>query len=278
MVSKKLAMWVGIGFLIAVNLMALSVSASRRYYFTGPANIAISFTGPFQEIATRAIRFTSGIWHHYFYLVTVAQTNDRLEAALRGATQFRNQCMELALSNQRLRHLLNFKEKNPRPLLAAEVIGRDPSPWFKSVTIDKGTSEGVTAGAPVVMADGIVGMVTDASNHYAKVLLIIDQNSAVDVLLQENRARGVSKGASVDECRLDYVLRKYKIAAGDIVVSSGLDGVFPKGLRVGSVEKVVKRNAGVFQKVYVKPFVDFDKLEEVMVVLPRPADLRDVGR
>lgn len=278
MFSKKTAMVVGIGLLIAVNLMALSVSASRRYYFAGPANVAVSFTGPFQEIAAHAIRFASEIWHHYFYLVTVAQTNDRLEQALKGTAQFQNQCMELALSNQRLRHLLNFKVKSPRPLIAAEVIGRDPSPWFKSVTIDKGASEGVTRGAPVVMAEGIVGMVTDAANHFAKVLLIIDQNSAVDVLLQESRARGVSKGASINQCSLDYVLRKYDVTAGDRVVSSGLDGVFPKGLRVGAVEKVVKKNSGVFQEVYVRPFVDFEKLEEVMVLLPEPTDLRDVGR
>lgn len=271
-------MVVGVGLLIAVNLMALSVSASRRYYFAGPANVAVSFTGPFQEIAAHAIRFASEIWHHYFYLVAVARTNDRLEAALKGAAQYQNQCMELALSNQRLRYLLNFKEKNPRPLIAAEVIGRDPSPWFKSVTIDKGVSEGVARGAPVVMAEGVVGMVTDAANHYAKVLLIIDQNSAVDVLLQKNRARGVSKGASVDRCSLDYVLRKYEVDVGDAVISSGLDGVFPKGLRVGTVEKVIKKNAGVFQTVYIKPFVDFEKLEEVMVLLPRATDLRDVGR
>ncbi len=278
MVSKKTATVVGIGLLIAVNLMALSVSASRRYYFAGPANVAISFTGPFQEIAAHAIRFASDIWHHYFYIVSVARTNDRLEAALKGATQYQNQCMELALSNQRLRDLLNFKEGTPRSLLAAEVIGRDPSPWFKSITINKGLSEGIDRGAPVVMAGGVVGMVTDAANHYAKVLLIIDQNSAVDVLLQEERARGVSKGASVDRCRLDYVLRKYDVSVGDTVVSSGLDGVFPKGLRVGAVEKVMKRNAGVFQSIYIKPFVDFEKLEEVMVMLPLPEDLRNVGR
>jgi rod shape-determining protein MreC len=278
MVSKKTAMVVGIAFLIAVNLMALSVSASRRYYFAGPANVAISFTGPFQEIAAHAIRFASDIWHHYFYLVTVAATNERLEKALRGATRYQNQCMELALSNQRLRNLLDFKRESPRPLLAAEVIGRDPSPWFKSVTIDKGLSEGVAPGAPVVMGGGVVGMVTDAGNHYARVLLIIDQNSAVDVLLQEERARGVSRGASVDRCRLDYVLRKYEVEVGDAVISSGLDGVFPKGLRVGVVEKVSKLNAGVFQTIYITPFVDFEKLEEVMVVMPPPKDLRDVGR
>lgn len=270
-------MAVGVGFLIAVNLMALSVSASRRYYFVGPANIVISFAGPFQEIAARAIGFASDVWHHYFYLVAVAHTNDRLEAALKGATQYQNQCMELALSNQRLRRLLDFKEKSPRPLLAAEVVARDPSAWFKSVTIDKGRSEGVSKGLPVVMAGGVVGMVTDAANHYARVLLIIDQNSAVDVLLQEDRARGVSKGSAVDRCRLDYVLRKYDVEIGDVVVSSGLDGVFPKGLRVGKVEMVQKQNSGVFQDIYIKPFVDFEKLEEVMVLLPTPENHSDMG-
>ena len=128
----------------------------------------------------------------------------------------------------------------------------------------------MTKSSPVVVAEGIVGQVMDVSDRYAKVLLLIDQDSAVDALVQRSRARGVIKGDDEGRCTFQYVLRKDDIGVGDIVVSSGLDGVFPKGLRVGHVSEVVRRNAGLFQDVVITSFVDFEKLEEVLVVLTEP--------
>ena len=155
-------------------------------------------------------------------------------------------------------------------VLAAEVIGKDPSPWFKTVTIDKGSADGVARGLPVVISEGIAGLVTDVTYSYAKVLLIIDQNSAVDALIQRSRARGVIKGGFSKRCFLKYVLRKYDIGIGDVVVSSGLDGVFPKGLRIGYVSSVVKQKAGIFQEITVMPYINFEKLEEVLILLDPP--------
>jgi rod shape-determining protein MreC len=118
-----------------------------------------------------------------------------------------------------------------------------------------------------VVPKGIAGQVTEVSSHYSKVLLIIDPNSAVDALVQSDRARGIIKGDAAGRCLFKYVLRKNDIAVGDIVVSSGLDGVFPKGLAVGKVSSIFKPKAGIFQEVTVTPYVDFEKLEEVLVVL-----------
>jgi rod shape-determining protein MreC len=146
-------------------------------------------------------------------------------------------------------------------------VGRDPSPLFQTIIIDKGKTAGVEKSLPVVVAQGIVGQVIDASDRYAKVLLIIDQDSSVDALVQRSRGRGVIKGDGEGGCVFKYVLRKEDVSVGDIVVSSGLDGVFPKGLRVGQVSEVVRRNAGLFQNVVITSFVDFEKLEEVLVVL-----------
>ncbi len=277
MFSKNRLAVAGLLLLIALHLTILTVSGSRRYYFPGPANVITTFTGPFQEIVSKAIRFSRDIWYQYFFLVSVGQTNERLEAAMGECVASQNRCVELALSNSRLRSLLNFRQQQPDRLVAAEVIGKDPSAWYKSVVIDKGLSDGVSAGRPVLMAEGVVGMVTQAANHYATVLLVIDQNSAVDALIQSNRARGVVKGLSADTCRLLYVLRKHEVMEGDLVISSGLDGVFPKGLRIGSVMGVEKTNTGVFQAIQLRPFVNFEKLEEVMVLLSADADL-DAGR
>ena len=103
-------------------------------------------------------------------------------------------------------------------------------------------------------------------------MLIIDRNSAVDALIQSNRARGVIKGFSADHCILEYVLRKHEVKVGDIVISSGLDGVYPKGLRIGEVEAVSNSETDIFKRITVRPYVDFEQLEEVLIILNPPAE------
>jgi rod shape-determining protein MreC len=156
------------------------------------------------------------------------------------------------------------------PMLAAEVIGRDPSSWFKTIIVNKGMEDGVQEGVPVVVPEGVVGLVVEVASNYSKVLLIIDQNSAVDGLVQRTRSRGVIQGNPSGECIFKYVLRKHEVILGDTVVSSGMDGVFPKGLRIGRVSEIIKLNAGIFQEIIVTPYVDFEKLEEVLIIAQSP--------
>ncbi len=258
---------IGVIVLIAANIIALSVT-SRRHASFGSGRIALSFAAPFQKAVTRSIRFARGLWKHYFLTVSVAQESYKYKKALGLAQQQNNQLRELKLTNVRLRSLLDFQKTMTNQVLAAEAIGKDPSQWYKTIIIDKGKDEGVAKGMAVVVPEGIVGQVMDVSAHYSKVLLIIDPSSAVDALVQRARARGVVKGGSSSgQCLFKYVLRKHDVGVGDRVVSSGMDGVFPKGLAVGHVAGVIKRSSGIFQEVTVTPFVDFEKLEEVLVVL-----------
>jgi rod shape-determining protein MreC len=268
MFSKKMVVTIGVIILIAVNAVVLSLNA-RRYSTLGLGRIAVSFAAPFQELVTHTTRFSRDVWRDYFYLVGVARENHELRARLNQAAEKSNQWQETELANERLRSLLNFQKAITGQLVAAEVIGRDPSAWFKTLIIDKGRADGVIKGLPVVMPLGIAGQVIEVSNHYSKVMLIIDRNSAVDALVQRTRARGVVKGESADWCRLQYVLRKNDVRVGDTVVSSGLDGVFPKGLRIGRVADVQDQDAEIFHEIKVVPFVDFEKLEEVLVVVDR---------
>jgi rod shape-determining protein MreC len=269
MFSKKLVLIIGVIVLIAVNIIVLSVN-SRRYTSFGLERVAISFVSPFQELITRTIRFTKDIWQHYFALVTVARENQILRNELNQASENSNLWHETELANARLRNLLDFQKNITEQIVAAEVIGKDPSTWFKTVIIDKGKADGLTKGLPVVMPQGIAGQVIETANHYSKVMLIIDRNSAVDALVQRTRARGIIKGESTDQCRLDYVLRKKDVRIGDIIVSSGSDGVYPKGLRIGRVSEVIEHDADIFHEVFITPFVDFEKLEEVLVVIDVP--------
>ena len=262
-----MVMIVGVIVLIVVNIIALSLSSSRYSSHYGPGGIGISLIAPFQKIVTRSIGFAKDIWNHYFFLVIAAQQNDIYKKTLSKARERDNHYKELELSSIRLRNLLNFQKTMTKQVLAAEVIGKDPSPWFKTVIIDKGSNDGVENGMAVVIPEGIAGQVMDSSPRYSKVLLIIDQHSAVDALAQKNRARGIIKGWADGQCFFKYVLRKHDVTVGDRVVSSGLDGVFPKGLAVGRVASVVRPSSGIFQEVTVTPYVDFEKLEEVFVVL-----------
>lgn len=266
MFSKKTLLIVGAIVLIVVNITILYISGGRYRSF-GFGRVAIFFVAPMQEAVADSIRFARGIWGHYFYLVSVAKENDNLKKKLSLIVEKNIQHNEIELSNQRLRNLLNFKETTTSQILAAEVISVDPSSWFKAVIIDKGSLDGVERGLPVVIRQGIAGQVVNVSSRYSKVMLIIDRNSSVDALVQRTRARGIIKGEATGECLFKYVLRKNDVRVGDKIVASGLDGVFPKGLPVGDVKEVVRRNSGVFQEVRVVPYIDFEKLEEVLVIL-----------
>ncbi len=262
-------MIVGVVVLIVVNIIALSIS-SHRQPLQGHGRIAIYLIAPFQKTVTNSIRFVKGIWKHYFFLVTTAQENDRYRKALRKTRESANRCSELKLANDRLRDLIHFKKRIHSGVIAAEVIAKDPSPWFKAVIIDKGEKDSIKKGMAVVVSEGIVGQVVDISAGYSKVLLMIDHNSSVDAMVRRTRARGVILGESTRRCQFNYVLRKNDVEVGDTVISSGLDGVYPKGLVVGNVVGVVKRSYGIFQEVTVMPGVDFEKLEEVLVILNSP--------
>jgi len=267
MFSKKMVVIVATVILIIVNIIILSLFSSSRHSCFIPGKIAVFLVAPFQNATAGSIKAVKDIWHHYFYLVSVSIENDKLKKILSNELNKNNLYIETDLSNKRLRKILNFSKTISFECFAAEVVGRDPSPWFKTITIDKGKAEGVEKGFPVVSSEGIVGQVIDVASHYSKVLLMIDRNSAVDAVVQRTRARGLIKGRSSEQCFFQYVLRKNDIIKGDSVISSGLDGVFPKGLRIGSVTDVVKKNFGIFQEITVMPCVDFEKLEEVLVLI-----------
>ncbi len=267
MFSKRLVTIFCLILLALINIILLSVSAKNRHGSTIIDRVAMAAVAPFQEGVMRTIGLCEHMWSHYFNLVTVRQECDRLKGLLADAELEKNRHLESELACERLGKLLELKNSLPPRLLTAQVVGLDPSGWFKTIIINKGTNHGVSKGMPVIAPEGIVGQIVVPSYHYSKVLLIIDGSSAVDALVQRTRSRGIVEGETEEYCRFKYVVRKADVSIGDTVISSGLDGLFPKGLRVGSVEKISKSNSGIFQEVKVRPFVDFARLEEVLVML-----------
>jgi len=271
MFSKKTVVIIGVFFLIIANILILSV-ISQRFPTSGPGGFTISVLAPFQEAIADSSRFIKGIWRHYFNLILVSEENDQLKKKLARAQEMKNEWVEARMANDRMRRLMDIGRGFSQELVYAEVIGRDPTAWFKTVIINKGYKDNVAVGMPVLVPEGIVGQIVDVSGGYAKVLLIVDQNSAVDALVQRTRARGLLKGEFADQCRLEYVLRKEDIQVGDAIVSSGLDNVFPKGLPIGEIKDVAGETTEMFYTITVAPYVDFEKLEELLV-LRLPVDV-----
>lgn len=270
MFSRKTVMIVGLVVAVTVNIIVLSLSTRFHPKAYVPGRVALAVVSPFQDIVAYGVRFCKNIWARYFALVSVSEENRTLKKLLSEAIERNHRLAEVELSNLRLRELLNFRKKRPGSFVAAEIISRDPSAWFKAVVIDKGQADGLSKGMPVVVSEGIVGQITETAAHQSKVLLMVDQNSAVDALVQRSRARGIIEGKSTDQCILKYVLRKNDVKIGDAVISSGLDGVYPKGLQIGYISGVIRRNSGIFQEVTVTPYADFEKIEEVLVILKAP--------
>ncbi|MCC6953479.1 MAG: rod shape-determining protein MreC, partial [Deltaproteobacteria bacterium] len=151
--------------------------------------------------------------------------------------------------------------------VAARVIGRDPSNWAHTVTIDRGSHDGLRIGLPVVDGNAVVGQIVAVSRSSSQVLLLSDNSSAIDAIVQKSRAQGTVEGALGKKLYLRNVLREQEVLPGDRVIASGLDGVFPKGTLIGVVTRVDPAPNGVFQNVELEPSTDLVRLESVLVLI-----------
>lgn len=179
---------------------------------------------------------------------------------------------------ERLRELLSLQKAVPLDTVAAEVVGREGVPWFRSLTIDKGEAEGVALDSPVMSPTGVVGRVFAVGPHAARVQVLLDRDSGAGVLVERSRVPGVVSGqvsgqsSGAEDLVLEYVPERSDVAVGDVVVTSGVDGIYPKGLVVGRV-RYVGKGSGLFRDIRVQPSAGFDRLEEVLVVRQVKPDL-----
>jgi len=257
--------WISILFICFV-LLLLSSTSGLKQPWNPVEQLIVEITAPFQKLIKRTINFTKDFWLNYFCLIDVRHENSGLKLEINSFRRENSRYKELLATHERLRKLLQFKEVIRRPVIAAQVIGLDPTGWFKSIIIDKGKKAGLKWDMPVVNASGVVGRIVSVSIDYAKVLLIVDQNSAVDCLTQQSRDRGMVKGLSTDVCKMDYMAKSSDAVVGEMVITSGLGGIFPKGLPVGRISRVKEVSGEFFKEIEVTPSVDFSKLEEVLVI------------
>ena len=261
---KKFWIWV---VLIFILLFFMSLNQEKSGNWNPIERVVVEITAPFQKFYYNTINGLQNIWFKYFYLIDVREENIRLKEEIKSLKIENYQYQELLATYRRLQELLQFTETTDQTVVAAQVIGKDPSGLFETVMIDKGRNSGLSVNMPVVNADGIVGRLVSVSDNYSKVLLLIDQNSAVDCIMQRSRDKGIVKGFSAKTCIMDYVLKTSDIRVGDIVVTSGLGGVFPKGVPVGKIDEIQEPSDELFMDIKITPNVDFSKLEELLVIL-----------
>jgi rod shape-determining protein MreC len=251
--------------LIALIFMSLRVKQRRGVEFFDA--LLMELCSPFQKGSTFVIHTVQGVFQEYVFLIHLQRENVMLKQKILELQKENHQMKEGALSNERLQKLLESREKISSTVMVAEVIGQDPSSWFKSLTINKGEKDKVQKGMAVISPEGVVGQILKTGPHHSTVLLLTDYNSAIDTIVQRTRAKAIVEGKGENQCQLKYLLRTEEVAIGDIVVTSGLSGNFPKGVMVGEIRKLEKIGQGTFQYAELVPSVDLTKLEEVLIVM-----------
>jgi rod shape-determining protein MreC len=206
------------------------------------------------------------MWDGYVALRDVYESNQRLKQEIVELQQELGQMRERAASSDRLADLLAFKETVPFQTVAAQVIGRDASNWYRGLVLNKGEQDGIAAEMGVVTPAGVVGRVVKTTASTAMVLLATDPHNAIAGLVQRTRDEGIVEGAPLGRLRMKYLPLLSPIQVGDRVVTSGLTGGFPKGAAIGTITRVDKSEGELFQSAEILPDVDFSRLEEVLVL------------
>jgi rod shape-determining protein MreC len=266
------------GALLLLSLHLLSTGVRLSGPLAAPATLLMEVLRLPQTATARMAQGASAMVRNYFALVGVRQENDRLRAELARIQTERARTAELDRENRRLAELLELRDVMGFKAVAADIIGSDATGLAHTLVLGRGERNGLKPGMAVLSNEGVVGKVITTSPNAARVLLIDDHNSAVDVFDQRSRARGMVFGNVEGGLSMIYVERKEDIRPGDPLVTDGLDGSFPRGLLIGHVTSVVREGPGLFLTVAAAPAVDFRRLEQVLVLTEQPPRLDDSGQ
>ncbi len=256
-------------FAILILVISFFVFTNTPFFVKGYAKIRNSISeiaGPALTLISRPAYAVKGYVATYVDLINIKKENVLLKKKLE-ALQLENQRIpELEKENKRLKSILKFSEQNPESVIVARVIGEDLKNWFKSVIVDKGKDHGIREKMPAITPTGIVGQAVEVNKWHSKVMIINDTNSSVDVYVEGKSTRGILEGTGQTVLKLKYVLKNDEIEIGDKLVTSGKDGIYPKGLPVGIVITVNRGRPGIFADIEAMPFNNFKQLEEVIFI------------
>jgi rod shape-determining protein MreC len=249
---------------LLVQLILLGYQVTRKHNVRLIQMWAAAAFDPFERSLHGLTSATAGAWTSFHDLSEAEQENQRLSQELAQAQAKILQLSEDGTENAQLRELLDLQRRIPYRTVAATVIAASPG-TSSVITIDKGSRNGLTTDRPVITSEGILGKTVAVFPHTAQVLMITDRASGVGALLEKNGTQGVLKGDGDGFCQLDYILNENQVSLGELVVTSGLDQIYPKGLLVGRVARVGRGD--VYQAITVRPAAALDRLENVLVIL-----------
>jgi rod shape-determining protein MreC len=261
---------------VVLNLILISAQVNTT---AGIPFIQVATFGVFSEVQRYTMAgFNSvrGLWTGYVALRDVQAQNDELKREVQSLQVQLQEERAQAKRTDGFRQLLELRQRSGLDTVAAEIIAAGADPEFRDMTIDKGSSDGVQADMAVISPAGEVGRVVLSSPRAAKVQMLIDRNAAAGALIERTRSQGIVVGQG-DTLRMDYVPGTADVKQGDLIVTSGIDRIYPKGFVIGTVE-TVDRGMGTYHEITIRPSVEFSRLEEVLVVLtPPPAKAADVA-
>jgi rod shape-determining protein MreC len=226
----------------------------------------ITIAAPFQNGFSAAIGGVRNIWGNYLFLFGTRAENIKLRKEV---NQLRSEAQNLREELYRVGRLKEFsvyRFETGLAGMAAQVIGESPDPWTRTIVVNRGTQEGLRRSLPVVTPDGLVGSVIQTSDHSSIVRLIVDRSSRVPVLVSRSRARAILEGETSGTCQLKYLDRTEDVQQGDIIITSGLAGIYPRGIEVGTITQIVTRNYGLYQYAKVLPKAPINRLEDVLII------------
>ena len=232
-------------------------------------SVVLEAAAPLQKLVSTPAAGIGNTWARYVGLIGVSEENEELRRRVAQLEDENLQFREALVTSGHLERIAAMANEFEVPMLPSQVVGLDVSPWFRSALVDRGAAHGVRPGNPVITNDGVVGVVTAASQHAARTMLVMDPQSAVDGIVQRSRARGLVRGRGRHELEFEFVVRGGDVQVGDLVITSGLGGIYPKGLRLGEVTSVSDPGGALMQTASLRPAVDFGRLEQVFLMLRR---------
>jgi rod shape-determining protein MreC len=252
-------------FIVVVNLPVLRESAPSRV----SRKLVLSAIYPIQYTFNAAFSGMGDFAHNVLTLWGASEENRVLKSEVAELQARVNMTKDLASENDGLKKDLGFKLGNPYgfKLLPAMIISRSPSNWFESVLINKGSADEVSVDQAVVCSEGIVGRISEVGRFYSKVMLVTDPGSSMGVMIKRSKELGVAVGGAMSYLQIKYLQVSASLEVGEEVLTSGVGGVFPKGIPVGVISKTSARDYDIFRYVEIKPLVQFSKLDRVFVIM-----------
>ena len=258
---------IAVCFLLLVFSLFLTSYSARNPWIVNMGSVLLGeIAHPIQRVARSGSQTVENIWSGYIALRGVAQENDNLKQRLSLLEADNSRLREVEHEVERLHNLVQGATEAGVSGIGADVIGYDPSNWIQAITVNRGSTDGIIRGMAAVQGNYLVGKVIGVGRHTSQILLLLDPTSGVDALVQSSRVRGIVEGNGRSGAVLQYISPQETVKVGERVITSGMDGVFPKGLVIGIVSEVDKNAGRIFQKISVRPSVKFRRLETVLLV------------